>query len=113
MPKKPFVDFRDIRSRITMEQVLEHYGVLQPGQLSAAGGAAPVGATLDADDAAGEVDQNRGQGGAPFKESGLPDGRGGSAARAIPLNPSGNRPPAPARRGQRMTEPDETISQNG
>jgi DNA primase len=28
MPKKPFVDFRDIRSRITMEQVLEHYGVL-------------------------------------------------------------------------------------
>ena len=26
--KKPFVDFRDIRSRITMEQVLEHYGVL-------------------------------------------------------------------------------------
>jgi DNA primase len=28
MPKKPFVDFRDIRSRITTEQVLEHYGVL-------------------------------------------------------------------------------------
>ncbi len=28
MPKKPFVDFRDISSRITMEQVLEHYGVL-------------------------------------------------------------------------------------
>ena len=28
MPKKPFVDFRDIRSRIAMEQVLEHYGVL-------------------------------------------------------------------------------------
>jgi DNA primase len=26
--KKPFVDFRDIRSRITMEQVLEHYNVL-------------------------------------------------------------------------------------
>ena len=26
--KKPFVDFRAIRSRITMEQVLEHYGVL-------------------------------------------------------------------------------------
>jgi len=26
--KKPFVNFRDIRSRITMEQVLEHYGVL-------------------------------------------------------------------------------------
>src|SRR5580698_2005282 len=28
MPKKPFVDFRDIRSRITMEQVLTHYQVL-------------------------------------------------------------------------------------
>jgi DNA primase len=28
MPKKPFVDFREIRSRITMERVLEHYGVL-------------------------------------------------------------------------------------
>lgn len=26
--KKPFVDFRDIRSRITMEQVLEHYNLL-------------------------------------------------------------------------------------
>jgi DNA primase len=28
MPKKPFVDFREIRSRITMENVLQHYGVL-------------------------------------------------------------------------------------
>ena len=26
--KKPFVNFREIRSRITMEQVLDHYGVL-------------------------------------------------------------------------------------
>ena len=26
--KKPFVDFRAIRARVTMEQVLEHYGVL-------------------------------------------------------------------------------------
>jgi DNA primase len=26
--KKPFVDFRDIRSRITMEQVLQHYNLL-------------------------------------------------------------------------------------
>src|ERR1051326_3886666 len=26
--KKPFVDFRAIRARITMEQALEHYGVL-------------------------------------------------------------------------------------
>jgi DNA primase len=28
MPKKPFVDFREVRSRITMENVLQHYGVL-------------------------------------------------------------------------------------
>ena len=28
MTKKPFVDFRDIRSQITMEQVLEHYNLL-------------------------------------------------------------------------------------
>lgn len=28
MSKKPFVDFRDIRSRITMEQVLTHYKLL-------------------------------------------------------------------------------------
>jgi DNA primase len=28
MPKNPFVDFREVRSRITMVQVLEHYGVL-------------------------------------------------------------------------------------
>src|SRR5258706_5338261 len=26
--KKPFVDFRAIRARVTMEQVLEHYSVL-------------------------------------------------------------------------------------
>jgi len=26
--RRPFVDFRAIRERITMEQVLEHYGVL-------------------------------------------------------------------------------------
>jgi DNA primase len=26
---KPFVDFRDIRSRITMEQLLQHYGILE------------------------------------------------------------------------------------
>jgi DNA primase len=28
MTKKPFVDFRDIRSRITIEQVLQHYNLL-------------------------------------------------------------------------------------
>ena len=26
--KKPFVDFRAIRAQVTMEQVLDHYGVL-------------------------------------------------------------------------------------
>jgi DNA primase len=26
--RKPFVDFRAIRARITMERVLQHYGVL-------------------------------------------------------------------------------------
>jgi DNA primase len=32
MSKKPFVDFRDIRSRITMEQVLAHYQLLDTFQ---------------------------------------------------------------------------------
>src|SRR5271168_2217579 len=57
---------------------------LQPGQLPAAGGAAPIGASLDIDDAAGETDQDRGKGGAPFPENRLPDGGGGGAARVVP-----------------------------
>src|SRR5271155_1028239 len=57
---------------------------LQPGQLPAAGGAAPIGASLDIDDVAGETDQDRGKGGAPFPENRLPDGGGGGAARVVP-----------------------------
>src|SRR5262249_44733100 len=34
---------------------------LQPGQLPAAAGAAPTGAGMDADDPAGEADQDRGR----------------------------------------------------
>jgi hypothetical protein len=34
---------------------------LQPGQLPAAGSVAPGGASLDFDDAAGEIDQDRGE----------------------------------------------------
>ena len=45
-----------------------------------------------------------GQGGAPFKESGLPDGGGGSAARVVSKHSSGHQPVVPARRGQWMNE---------
>src|SRR5271154_2064556 len=57
---------------------------LQSGQLSAAGGAAPSGASLDIDDVAGETDQDWGEGCAPFPEDRLPDGGGGCAARVVP-----------------------------
>src|ERR1019366_7654210 len=57
---------------------------LQPGQLSAAGGAAASGASLDIDDAAGETNQDRGKSRAPFREDRLPDGGGGGAARVVP-----------------------------
>src|SRR5271163_2124965 len=57
---------------------------LQPGQLPAAGGAAPIGASLDIDDAAGEIDQDRGEGGSPFPEDHLPDGGSGGAERVVP-----------------------------
>ena len=57
---------------------------LQPGQLPAAGGAAQSGASLDIDDAAGETDQDRGEGRAPFPEDRLSDGGGGGAARVVP-----------------------------
>ena len=59
---------------------------LQLGQLSAAGGAAEIGATLDADDAAGKADQDWGEGGAPLPAGGFPDGKSGGAARVVPLN---------------------------
>jgi hypothetical protein len=57
---------------------------LQTGQLSAAGGAAASGASLEIDDAAGETDQHRGEGRAPFPEDRLPDGGGGGAATGVP-----------------------------
>jgi len=39
--RKPFVDFRAIRGRITMEQVLEHYGVLHTFKRSGSRGSMP------------------------------------------------------------------------
>src|SRR5450759_4930992 len=57
---------------------------LQPGQLPAAGGIAQSSSTLDVDDVAGETDQDRGEGRAPFPEDRLPDGGGGGAARVVP-----------------------------
>ena len=57
---------------------------LQSGQLSAAGSAAPVRAALDVDDAAGEVDQDRSEGGAAFPKDHLPDGGGRGAAGTVP-----------------------------
>src|ERR1039457_455754 len=57
---------------------------LQPGQLSAAGGIAPSSASLDIDDVAGETDQDRGEGCAPFPQDSLPDGGGGGPARVVP-----------------------------
>ena len=56
---------------------------LQFGQLPASGGAAPSGASLDVDDVAGETDQDRGEGCAPFPEDRLSDGGSGGAARVV------------------------------
>jgi len=56
---------------------------LQLGQLSAAGGAATIGASLDIDDVAGEADQDRGKGRAPFPEDRLSDGGSGGAVRVV------------------------------
>src|SRR5208337_943510 len=50
----------------------------------ASGGAAPSGASLDVDDAAGKTDQDWGEGCAPFSEDHLPDGGSSRAARAVP-----------------------------
>src|ERR1019366_876223 len=54
------------------------------GQLPASGSAATSGASLDTDDVAGEVDQDWGEGGAPFPEDRLSDGGSGGAARVVP-----------------------------
>jgi len=50
----------------------------------AAGGAAPVGATLDTDGVAGEAHQDWGEGRAPFPEDRLSDGGSSSAERVVP-----------------------------
>ena len=57
---------------------------LQSGQLPTAGGDAASGASLDTDDVAGEIDQDRGEGRAPFPEDSLPDGGSGGSARVVP-----------------------------
>src|SRR5208283_5433932 len=57
---------------------------VQSGQLSAAGRVAPSGAALDADDVAGETDQDRREGGAPFAAGDLSDGRGGNPTGIVP-----------------------------
>src|ERR1039458_10271721 len=56
---------------------------LQHGQLPAAGGAAQSGSSLEFDDIAGEIDQDRGEGRAPFPEDSLPDGGGGGPAKVV------------------------------
>ena len=77
---------------------------LQPGQLPAAGGIAPGDASLDVDDVAGETDQDRGEGCAPFREDRLPDGGGGGAARVVPGHSGRDWAAEIARSGIRMKE---------
>ena len=67
--------------------------IRQHGELPAAGGAATLGAALVVDDAAGETDQDRGEGCAAFPEGRLSDGRSGGSARVVPGHPQGNREP--------------------
>ena len=62
---------------------------LQPGQLPAAGGVAPGGASLDFDDVAGEIDQDRGEGRAACAAGGVSDGGSGDPARVVPIHPTG------------------------
>ena len=96
---------------------------LQPGQLPAAGGAAPSGASLDVDDVAGEIDQDRGEGRAPFPEDDLPDGGSGGAARVVPghfgrdwaaeIACSGNRMKKNERTRMKTMETTEEVSSDG
>ena len=60
---------------------------LQPGQLPATIGPAAGREALVADDLAGEVDQDRGEGGLDGPLRGLSDGGGGSPAWAVPGDP--------------------------
>jgi hypothetical protein len=57
---------------------------VQSGQLSAAGRAAPSGAALDADDIAGETNQDRCEGSAPCTAGDLPDGGSGDPTGIVP-----------------------------
>jgi hypothetical protein len=75
---------------------------LQPGQFPASDGAAPSGASLDLDDIAGETDQDRGQGRAPFPADRLPDGGSGGSARVVPGDSGRDWAVAIGSRGVRM-----------
>jgi hypothetical protein len=54
-----------------------------PIRFFASGRVAPSGAALDADDVAGETDQDRREGGTPFAAGDLPDGGGGNPKRIV------------------------------
>ena len=60
---------------------------LQPRQLHADAGVAEGGRALVADHAAGEVGEDRRQGGQPWPLRHLPIGRGGGAEGTVPENP--------------------------
>ena len=77
---------------------------LQSGELSPAGGVAPLRESLDADNFEGKAHQDRREGGDSCPKGHLPDGRGGSPTGVVPGNPSGHRPLARARLGQWMNE---------
>jgi hypothetical protein len=64
---------------------------LQPGQFPAATGAAPSGADLDADDAAVEADQDRGQGRPPRQGHHVPAGGGGGVPGVVRSDPGADR----------------------
>jgi hypothetical protein len=70
---------------------LQLFAFLQPGQLPAAIGSAPSGADLDADDASGEADQDRGESREPCEGRHVPAGRGGGAALGVRGDPGSDR----------------------
>ena len=77
---------------------------LQSGQLSAAGRAAAIGASLDFDDSAGKTDEDWGGGCAPFSEDRFPNGGSGSAARVVPDDFGTDWTAEIARSGNRMKQ---------
>ena len=78
--------FKDNQTRLAVVRL-----GLQPGQLPAAAGLAETGATLVADDAAGEADQDRGQGDAAREVRDVPTGRGGRDAELVRGDPRPHR----------------------